>query len=112
LCPHCCPVGILRTGRSCREDERADRGFTRIANFRTQAENGSSRQSPDDKPQKKSEDVSIESITFRRRSMHIPHLQPLVALIAGILILVKPKLLNYIIAFYLILVGVMGLVNF
>jgi hypothetical protein len=44
--------------------------------------------------------------------MHIPHLQPLVALIAGILILVKPKLLNYIIAFYLILVGVMGLVNF
>jgi hypothetical protein len=44
--------------------------------------------------------------------MHIPHLQPLVALIAGILILVQPKLLNYIIAFYLILVGVMGLVNF
>ncbi|MEJ2396157.1 MAG: DUF3096 domain-containing protein [Candidatus Thiodiazotropha sp.] len=44
--------------------------------------------------------------------MHIPHLQPLVALIAGILILVQPKLLNYIVAFYLILVGVLGLVNF
>ena len=44
--------------------------------------------------------------------MHIPQLQPLVALIAGILILVKPKLLNYIVAFYLILIGVMGLVRF
>lgn len=44
--------------------------------------------------------------------MHIPHFQPLVALIAGILILVKPKLLNYIVAFYLILIGVMGLVRF
>ena len=44
--------------------------------------------------------------------MHFPQIQPLVALIAGILILVKPKLLNYIVAFYLILVGVMGLVRF
>ncbi len=44
--------------------------------------------------------------------MHIPQLQPLVALVAGILILVKPKLLNYIVAFYLILIGVMGLVRF
>ncbi|MGD8909417.1 MAG: DUF3096 domain-containing protein [Chromatiales bacterium] len=44
--------------------------------------------------------------------MHIPMFQPLVALIAGILILVKPKLLNYIVAFYLILIGVSGLVRF
>jgi hypothetical protein len=44
--------------------------------------------------------------------MQIPHFQPLVALIAGILILVKPKLLNYIVAFYLILIGVAGLVRF
>jgi Protein of unknown function (DUF3096) len=36
-------------------------------------------------------------------------LAPLVALIAGILILVMPKLLNYIIALYLILVGLLGL---
>jgi hypothetical protein len=34
---------------------------------------------------------------------------PLVALIAGILILVVPRLLNYIIALYLIIIGVMGL---
>ena len=38
-------------------------------------------------------------------------LQPLVALIAGILILVVPRLLNYIVAIYLILIGVMGLLN-
>ena len=34
---------------------------------------------------------------------------PLVALIAGILILVMPKLLNYIIALYLIIIGLLGL---
>jgi hypothetical protein len=38
--------------------------------------------------------------------------QPLVALIAGILILVMPRLLNYIVAIYLIVVGVMGLMRF
>lgn len=36
---------------------------------------------------------------------------PLVALIAGILILLMPKLLNYIVAFYLIIIGVLGLVG-
>jgi len=36
-------------------------------------------------------------------------LVPLVSLIAGILILAMPKLLNYIVAIYLILVGVIGL---
>lgn len=34
---------------------------------------------------------------------------PIVALIAGILILIIPRLLNYIIALYLIIVGVLGL---
>jgi hypothetical protein len=37
------------------------------------------------------------------------HITPLVALIAGILILVMPRLLNFIVAIYLIIVGVMGL---
>jgi Protein of unknown function (DUF3096) len=36
-------------------------------------------------------------------------LAPLVALIAGILILVMPKLLNYIVALYLIFTGLLGL---
>jgi hypothetical protein len=36
-------------------------------------------------------------------------LTPLVSLIAGILILIMPRLLNYIVAFYLIVVGLLGL---
>lgn len=36
---------------------------------------------------------------------------PLVSLIAGVLILVFPRLLNYIVAFYLIIVGLVGLFN-
>jgi len=38
-------------------------------------------------------------------------LQPLVALIAGILILMIPRLLNYIIALYLVVTGILGLVK-
>ena len=34
---------------------------------------------------------------------------PLISLIAGVLILVMPRLLNYIVALYLILIGVLGL---
>lgn len=36
-------------------------------------------------------------------------LQPVVALVAGILILLVPRLLNYIVAVYLIVVGILGL---
>ena len=36
-------------------------------------------------------------------------LAPIIALIAGILILVRPRLLNYVVAFYLILIGILGL---
>jgi hypothetical protein len=35
--------------------------------------------------------------------------QPLIALIAGILILIVPRLLNYVVAIYLIIVGLIGL---
>lgn len=34
---------------------------------------------------------------------------PLVALVAGILILIVPRLLNYIVAIYLIVIGLLGL---
>jgi hypothetical protein len=34
---------------------------------------------------------------------------PLVALIAGVLILIVPRLLNYIVAIYLIITGLLGL---
>jgi hypothetical protein len=41
-------------------------------------------------------------------NLHIS-LAPIVALVAGILILIMPKLLNYIIALYLIVIGLIGL---
>jgi hypothetical protein len=43
--------------------------------------------------------------------MHISTLTltPLISLIAGVLILVMPRLLNYIVALYLIVVGLIGL---
>jgi hypothetical protein len=44
----------------------------------------------------------------RRPRMNIA-LTPLLSLIAGILILIMPRLLNYIVAIYLIVIGVVGL---
>lgn len=43
-------------------------------------------------------------------TIHIA-LQPLLALLAGILILVVPRFLNYVVAGYLILIGVSGLLR-
>jgi hypothetical protein len=37
------------------------------------------------------------------------HISPIVALIAGVLILIMPRFLNFIVAIYLILVGLIGL---
>ena len=42
---------------------------------------------------------------------YMNQLAPIVALVAGVLILVMPKLLNYIIAVYLIVIGVVGLLG-
>jgi len=42
--------------------------------------------------------------------MHLTFgLTPLVSLIAGLLILIIPRLLNYIVALYLIVIGLIGL---
>ena len=41
--------------------------------------------------------------------MNIVVVQPIVALVAGILILLMPRLLNYIVAIYLIVIGILGL---
>ncbi len=38
-------------------------------------------------------------------------LEPVVALIAGILILIIPRLLNFIVALYLIIIGILGLMH-
>ncbi len=42
-------------------------------------------------------------------TLTVAHVSPLIALIAGVLILIMPRLLNYIVAIYLILVGLIGL---
>jgi hypothetical protein len=44
-------------------------------------------------------------------TISVMHLQPIAALIAGILILVMPRLLNYIVAIYLIVIGIIGLAH-
>lgn len=50
------------------------------------------------------------SITEKRLVMNITlHLVPIVSLVAGILILVMPRLLSTIVAIYLIVVGLVGL---
>lgn len=41
--------------------------------------------------------------------MNMAILHPLIALLAGILILIRPKLLAFIVAIYLIVIGVLGL---
>ena len=37
------------------------------------------------------------------------YLQPLVALLAGLLIMLVPRILNYVVALYLVFIGVVGL---
>jgi hypothetical protein len=37
------------------------------------------------------------------------HLEPIIAIVAGVLILLVPRILNYIVAIYLIVVGILGL---
>jgi DUF3096 family protein len=44
-------------------------------------------------------------------TVSLVHLQPIIALLAGILILLMPRLLNFIVAIYLIVVGVTGLLG-
>lgn len=41
----------------------------------------------------------------------IAQIQPIVALVAGVLILLMPRLLNIIVALYLIVVGISGLIR-
>jgi hypothetical protein len=44
----------------------------------------------------------------KKMTLHVAG-PPLIALIAGILILLFPKLLNFVVALYLILVGILGM---
>jgi hypothetical protein len=55
----------------------------------------------------------VSGAVTRERNVHftidIVAIQPLLALIFGILILILPRILNYLVAIYLILIGLMGL---
>lgn len=53
--------------------------------------------------------IAVEYVT--RRIIMTIHLgvQSLLSILAGILILIRPKLLNYVVAIYLIVVGVLGI---
>ena len=42
-------------------------------------------------------------------TVNIHNYEPLIALIAGILILLVPRILNYVVAIYLIIIGILGL---
>jgi hypothetical protein len=44
-------------------------------------------------------------------TVNLIQLQPIIALVAGILILIMPRLLNFIVAIYLIIVGITGLLR-
>ena len=53
---------------------------------------------------------ALHSVRTKEPVMNITlSLAPLVSLLAGILILVVPRLLNYIVAVYLIVIGLLGL---
>jgi hypothetical protein len=61
--------------------------------------------------------TALRSIARRQRQggikkmmLHVS-MQPVLAIIAGILILVMPRLLNYIVALFLILYGIIGLMQ-
>jgi hypothetical protein len=45
----------------------------------------------------------------RTMTITVAHIQPIISLLSGILILIIPRLLNYIVAVYLILAGLLGL---
>jgi hypothetical protein len=42
-------------------------------------------------------------------TISIAHLSPIISILAGILILIMPRLLNFIVAIYLIVIGLLGL---
>lgn len=57
-------------------------------------------------------DYGRNSIYYLETAMNITlNLIPIVSLIAGILILIMPKLLNMIVAIYLIAIGIVGLMG-
>lgn len=55
--------------------------------------------------------ISDYSFIERAETMDSLPLQPIIAILAGILILVQPALLNYVVDLYLIIIGVLGIIG-
>jgi Protein of unknown function (DUF3096) len=53
----------------------------------------------------------LSSLSGQPMSLDVQVVNPLIALVAGILILLMPRLLNYVVAIYLIVIGVLGLAH-
>ena len=63
------------------------------------------------RPEAVATDLLFWSHGERFMTISLVHLQPIIALVAGILILLMPRLLNFIVAIYLIVVGLTGLIH-
>ena len=57
----------------------------------------------------RSDQFDINVTESRSMTLDIVAIQPFIALIAGILILIVPRILNYVVGIYLIIIGIMGL---
>ncbi len=53
--------------------------------------------------------LDLDPLLYQQENAMTIALTPLISLIAGILILVVPRLLNFIVAIYLIIIGLVGL---
>ena len=56
----------------------------------------------------RSDQYDINVTESRPMTLDIVAIQPFIALIAGILILIVPRILNYVVGIYLIIIGIMG----
>jgi hypothetical protein len=66
-------------------------------------------QSPDDRMRARIDLPPIAIAESFQMTLTVAHISPIMSLIAGALILIMPRLLNYIVALFLILNGLLGL---
>ncbi len=88
------PVRAVRNGRFCRDDDVYVRQRTEFDGHMAYLSSASA------------------GLRFVQKGIAMNmqlSLAPIIALLAGILILVQPRLLNYIVAIYLIIIGLLGL---
>jgi hypothetical protein len=60
-------------------------------------------------PERLGRSTGTRGLRSSSMTISMTHLSPIVSILAGILILIMPRLLNYIVAIYLIVIGILGL---